>query len=160
MHVQWKYRLLKFSQSIANRRTIREAAEDVGVSYGWARRNLWPSVKQMALADFTSAEEKENLAQMVVESMIHVLLVARDNVGKHAAYGAVVVAVSKEMREIFGIDLSGKGDDKSKVTDMDALGEEIRAAMPTLIAHHEHIARIKQRQLERQGLALSGEGPK
>jgi hypothetical protein len=155
-----KVAFMKFMDGIKDRKTIKEAAIAAGVHPHYAYQHLWPKLKALNMTDWYAPEERERIAGIVADSLLHVLKVAVDNVGEHAAYGAVAISAAKELRDTFGLDLTGKVAGEGKTDDLEALGEQIRAAMPALMGHHEHIARIKQRQLEKQGLALSGEAAK
>jgi hypothetical protein len=147
-----KARMLLFIQCIAKGMSIRETAETIGVHPQYARQVMWSKLKALALSDWTSPEEKERIASMIVDFLLTVLTTAKEKIGESAAYGAVVVATVKELRESLGIDLTGKSNGEGKTDDLDALAEQIREAMPALLGHHEHIARIKQRQLESKAL--------
>lgn len=152
-----KVTMLKFMDAIATGVSIREAAKIVGVHPDYALQYLWPKLKAIALTDWSSPEERERIADVILSGMLHVLQVSRDNVAQHAAYGAVYISAAKELLQALGIDLSGKASGGDKPEDLEVLAEEIRGAMPALMGHHEHIAKIKERQiqgrLEREGVA-------
>lgn len=149
-----KLRLMSFMSHVGKGKSIKAAAEAIGVHPHYAKTVMWPKVKALALTDWASPEEKEALTELVMGTYVETLVEAKEKVREHAAYGAVIVGIGKELREIIGIDFTAGKDGESKSEDLEALGEQIREAMPALMGHHDHLARIKQRQLERRGVAV------
>lgn len=144
-----KARLVRFIEGISARMSIKEAALFAGVHPHHARQHYWPKLKAMALEEWTEPEERERIAHMIVAGFKEVYGKSMDmlNAGEGAAYGAVAISALKELRDTLGINMTGESGDVGKTDSLESLAESIRESMPALIGHHEHIARIKARQL-------------
>lgn len=150
--VQGRITMAKFMDCMTRKMSLKDAALEIGVSYTYVKAYLWPKLKEMAMADYTDPAEKERIAHLVVTSMQNLLTKALDKVSEHAAYGAVAIGAAKELRECLGLEFSGAAAGDDQTLDLESLGAQIRDAMPALMDHHDHIAKIKQRQLEAQAI--------
>lgn len=122
--------------------SFQQAAQRMGLHPKYVRTVLWPRVKEMSIADFSSPEERERVCYFVISVLTDVAVEARRKMSEHAAYGAIAIQAVSKLAELYGIDLSERSEAQSVAT-LAEVGAEVKRVAPLLGSKLEAAARIR-----------------
>lgn len=82
--------------------SFKEAAERLGVSYGYVVNQLWPAAKE-TFGTCISPEDRERITLFVMESLREVVATSRSRLGESASYGQVAIRGCAELCRLLGL---------------------------------------------------------
>ena len=134
------------------KRSFKEAAAELGVSYRHCVGNLWPMAKKSTTSDILDPAEKERIGIVIAESLQQIVRTAMDKLGDSAVYGTVAINGCKQLIELYGINFQSTTASNGATNAIDEIAESVLDYAPLLASQLDKIQRIRQRQAE--GAAL------
>ena len=130
------------------KRSFKEAAAELGVSYRHCVGNLWPMAKKSTTSDILDPAEKERIGIVIAESLQQIVRTAMDKLGDSAVYGTVAINGCKQLIELYGINFQSTTASNGASNAIDEIAASVLDYAPLLASQLDKIHSIRSRKIE------------